>query len=141
MAKKQKTKHKPKHWPKASPAALYEVVENSLLDQYGKMLKAEYQTKLEINSEFDYIAFMKTVHEELNVGPGRAGRIFNAFLENKLEIADTILQDAGPNKHTGDKELLHTKATYAKLMRRIFSKEDWQKVRVMFQLLKEYWEG
>lgn len=141
MAQKSKPKRKPKHWPKPTPAVFPTIIENSLLDQYGKMLRAEYQQKLEINSEFDYIAFMKTVHEELNVGPGRAGRVFNAFLENKLEIADRILQDSGPDKHTGDKELLHTKSTYAKLMRRIFSKEDWQKARVMFQLLKEYWEG
>lgn len=113
---------------------------NPLLAQFEAQLKAEYQQKLEINSEFDYIAFMKTIHEELQVGPGRAGRLFNAFLENKLEIADTISKDYGPDKHTGDKQLLHTKSSYAKLMRRIFSKEDWKKARVMFQMLRDYWE-
>ena len=114
---------------------------NPLLAQYEAKLNAVYQQKLEINSEFDYIALMKTVNEELHVGPGRAGRIFNAFLANKLEIADVINADYGPDKHTGDKQLLHTKSTYAKLLRRIFSKEDWEQVRVMFPLLQEYWEG
>jgi hypothetical protein len=114
---------------------------NPLLDQFEEMLNAKYKQKLEINSEFDYIAFMKTVHEELGVGPGRAGRVFNAFLANKIELAEKINDDYGPDKHTGDKQILHTKAEYASLMRRIFSKEDWKKYRTMFILLQEYWEG
>lgn len=119
----------------------FAVQKGSILDQMARQLKAEYQQKLDINSELDYIAFMKTIHEELKVGPGRAGRLFNAFLANKLEIAETINSDYGPDKRTGDKQLLHTKSTYAKLMRRIFSKEDWEVLRVMFPLLKDYWEG
>ena len=115
--------------------------QNPLLAKYEAQLKAEYKQKLEINSEFDYIAFMKTINEELEVGPGRAGRLFNAFLANKIELAETIDRDYGPDKHTGDKQLLHTKSTYAKLMRRIFSKEDWARFREWFQFLKEYWEG
>lgn len=114
--------------------------QNPLLAAFEARLKAEYRQRLEINSELDYIAFMKTINEELQVGPGRAGRLFNAFLANKLELAEHIDNDYGPDKHTGDKQILHTKATYAKMMRRIFSKEDWMRVRVMFQLLKDYWE-
>lgn len=119
----------------------FAVQKGSILDNMARQLKAEYQQKLDINSEFDYIAFMKTIHEELQVGPGRAGRLFNAFLANKMEIVETINNDYGPDKRTGDKQLLHTKSTYAKLMRRIFSKEDWEVVRVFFQLLKDFWEG
>lgn len=115
--------------------------QNPLLASFEAQLKSEYKQKLEINSEFDYIAFMKTIHEELQVGPGRAGRLFNAFLANKLELAEEIDKDYGPDKHTGDKQLLHTKAKYAELMRSIFSKEDWEQARVMFQMLKDYWEG
>ena len=139
MAQKKKPKYK--HKPKPSPLPGLAIQEGSLLDQYGRMLKAEYQQKLEINSEFDYIAFMKTVHEELGVGPGRAGRVFNAFLANKIELAEEIDKDYGPDKDTGDKNILHTKATYAALMRRIFSKGDWAQQRVFFPLLQEYWEG
>ena len=115
--------------------------QNPLLAKFEAQLKAEYKQRLEMNSEFDYIAFMKTIHEELEVGPGRAGRLFNAFLANKLELADTINKDYGPDKNTGDKQILHTKSKYAALMRRIFSKEDWEQVREWFQFLKEYWEG
>ena len=114
---------------------------NPLLAKFEAQLEAKYQQKLEINSEFDYIAFMKTIHEELQVGPGRAGRLFSAFLANKLELADHINNDYGPDKHTGDKQILYTKAKYAELMRSIFNKEDWEKARVMFPLLQDYWEG
>ena len=114
---------------------------NPVLASFEAKLNEKYRQKLEIHSEFDYIAFMKTVHEELGVGPGRAGRVFNAFLANKIELAEAINEDYGPDKHTGDKNILYTKATYAKLMRRIFSKDDWEKYRVMLPLLKDYWEG
>ena len=112
---------------------------NPLLAKFAEQLQAEYRAKLEINSEFDLIALMQTVHEELGVGPGRALRVFNAFLRNKMELAEAIDKDYG-DKDTGDKEILHTKATYAALMRSIFSPEDWKKARVMFPLLQDYWE-
>lgn len=112
---------------------------DGFLDQYRQMLEANYQQRLEINSEFDMIAFMKTVHEELGVGPGRAFRVFNAFMRNKLELAETIHEDYGPDKDSGDKEILHTKAQYAALMKRIFRPGDWERVKMWFQLLRDYW--
>lgn len=114
--------------------------QNPVLAAFEARLEANYKQRLEINSEMDMIAFMKTVHEELGVGPGRALKSFNAFLANKVEIAETIHADYGPDKHTGDKQILHTKSSYAKLLKRIFGAESWQKVRGWFQLLYEYWE-
>lgn len=113
--------------------------QNPMLAAFEAKLEENYKQRLEINSEFDMIAFMKTVHEELGVGPGRAYRVFNAFMANKLEIAETIHEDYGPDKDSGDKQILHTKSSYAKLLRRIFSPEDWEKVKIWFLLLKEYW--
>lgn len=116
------------------------IQKGGLLEQYRELLEANYRQRLEINSEMDMIAFMKTVNEELHVGPGRAFKVFNAFMENKLEIAETIHEDYGPDKQTGDKQILHTKSSYAKLMKRIFGAESWQKVKTWFPLLYEYWE-
>jgi hypothetical protein len=113
---------------------------NPMLAKIEAQHEAKYRQKLEINSEFDMIALLLTVNEELHVGPGRAGRVLNAFLANKMEIAETIDQDYGPDKYTGDKEILHTKATLAKRMREILSPEDWAKWCVMFPLLRDYWE-
>lgn len=114
--------------------------QNHLLAAFEAKLHANYMAKLAVNCELDYIALMKTVNEELQVGPGRAHRVFNAFLANKMELAEAIDQDYG-DKDSGDKQILHTKASYAKLMRSIFSPEDWQEVKVMFPLLHDYWEG
>ena len=116
------------------------VKQNPMLAAFEAKLEANYQQRLEINSEMDLIAFMKTVHEELGVGPGRALTSFNAFMNNKLEIAKTIHEDYGPDKDTGDKQILHTKSSYAKLLKRIFGPVSWQKVRIWFPLLFDYWE-
>ena len=114
---------------------------NPMLAAFEAKLEANYQQRLEINSEMDAIAFMKTVHEELGVGPGRAYRVFNAFTINKVKLAKTIQEDYGPDKHTGDKEFLHTKKKYADLLRRIFGQDNWPKVKIWFPMLQEYWEG
>lgn len=113
---------------------------NPLLAAFEAKLEANYKQRLEINSEMDAIAFMKTVHEDLNVGPGRALKVFNDYMNNKLEIAKTIHADYGPTKDMGDKQILHTKSSYAKLLKRIFGPESWQKVKIWFQLVYEYWE-
>jgi hypothetical protein len=114
--------------------------QNPLLEAFEAKLQANYMKKLEINCEFDYIAFLKTVNEELQVGPGRAPRVFRAFLANKMELAEAIDKDYG-DKDSGDKQILHTKATYAKLIRSYFRPEDWQEFKEMFQFLRDYWEG
>ena len=116
------------------------VKNNPMLAAFEAKLEANYKQRLEINSEMDLIAFMKTVHEEFGVGPGRALKSFNTFMNNKLEIAYTIRDDYGPDKETGDKQILYTKSSYAKLMRQIFGPESWQKVKIWFQILYEFWE-
>ena len=115
---------------------------NPMLAAFEAKKEAEFSGRLACNTEFDLIALMLTVNEELQVGPGRAGRVFNAFLANKMEIAETINKDWGPDKdkRTGDKELLHVKKNLAKRLRSIFSPEDWEKVRTMFPFLRDYWE-
>jgi hypothetical protein len=115
------------------------VKQNPVLAAFEAKLEAKYQAKKDRHLEFDRIAFMKTVNEELGVGPGRAYRVFNAFQANRVEIAEKITEDYG-EKDSGDKEILHTKATYAKLLKRIFKPEDWERVKIWFLLLKEYWE-
>lgn len=115
--------------------------QNPMLAAFEARLEANYKQRLEINSEFDLIALMITVNDELQVGPGRAGKVLEAFLVNKVELANTIHEDYGPDKDTGDKEILHTKAQYARRLRSIFSPEDWVRLREWFPLLRDYWEG
>lgn len=115
--------------------------QNPLLAKFEAKLEANYRERLLRSEEIDRIAFMKTIHEDLQVGPGRAGKLLNDFVANRMEIAEMIHEDYGDKKKgEGDQQLLHTKATIAKWLRRIFSKEDWLEKRVFFPLLKEYWE-
>ena len=113
---------------------------NPLLAKFEAQLEHQYKGRLEINSEIDLIAFMLTINEDLQVGPGRAGKLCNDFLANKVEVAEMITSDYGDKKGEGDKELLHTKATLAKRLRKIFSPDDWKKMCEFFPLLKDYWD-
>lgn len=108
--------------------------QNPLLAAYEAKLEANYQRKLEINSEFDYMAFLMVVHDEFKVGPGRADKLLDKFIAKKVEIAQKIIEDS-----EGDKEILHTKRDIAWVLKSIFGPEKWAKYRGMFQLVWEYW--
>lgn len=114
--------------------------QNPLLAAFAAKLEANYQQRLDVNNELDTIAFMVTIHEELGVGPGRAGRLFNAFRANKVKLAKTIQEDYG-DEDNGDKEILYTKKKYAQYLRTVFSPEDWEKVKIWFPMLRDYWGG
>lgn len=111
---------------------------NPWLDAFAKQLEERYLQQLGATIDLDRIAFMKTVHEELEVGPGRAGRVFFAFERNREELAKAIRDDYG-DKKTGDKNILYTKATYTKYLRGVFGSETWEKVKIFFQLLRDFW--
>lgn len=113
---------------------------NPFLAQFEAQLEQQYQGRLAVNSEIDLIAFMLTINEDLQVGPGRAGKLCNDFIAWKIELAEMINSDYGDKKDEGDKEMLHSRYTLAKRLRKIFSSEDWVKVRVMFPFLKDYWD-
>lgn len=95
--------------------------------------------QLEINSEMDRIVFMLTINDELNVGPGRADRLFNAYLANKMELAETINADYGDTKNNGDKELLQIKKHIAERLKAVFG-QHWPKWREMFPFVRIYWD-
>ena len=114
---------------------------NPLLAKFEAQLEHQYRCRLAANTEIDLIAFMLTIHEDLQVGPGRAGKLCNDFLANKIDLAEMVNSDYGDKKDEGDKELLHTKYTLAKRLRKIFSPEDWQKAKTLFPMLKEFWDS
>ena len=108
---------------------------NPLLASYEARLETRYQARLSINSEIDLIAHLISCNEDLKVGPGRAEKALNGFLETKLQVAEEILADS-----KSDKELLHTKRDIAARLKQILGPENWLKYQEMFPLLQEYWE-
>lgn len=111
---------------------------NPWLEAHDQKLEADYRQRLDFNAELDRIALIMTVHGRLNVGPGRAQGVLTDFELNRKEVARTILSDYGPDKDTGDKTILHTKATYAAFLRRVFG-DTWDDVKIFFPMLQEYW--
>ena len=115
------------------------VKKNPFIDSLTKQIQKKYQLQLDAAASMDAIAMMKTVHEELGVGPGRAGRVFFAYQNNREELARTFLNDYGADKDTGDKNMLHTKSTYAKFLKGVFGQTVWDQVKIFFIILRDYW--
>lgn len=107
--------------------------QNPLLAQYEAKLEARYAARLDVNAEIDLIAHLLSCNADLKVGPGRAERVLNGFLESKMDIVDVVLNDE-------DKELVYSKYQIAQRLKQILGPENWKKYCVHFQLLKEYWD-
>ena len=127
---------------------------NPILAAYDRKIRAEYQAQvdqLEADhrerryrlAEMYMVALMITVHEELKVGPGRAGAVLQAFIDNKKKLAQELLTDVGGvdryGEYQGDKRFLHTRHDLATALKGIFSPDDWDKYKELFPLLEEYW--
>ena len=109
---------------------------NAYMARYEAKQEAKYHKMLDIHDEIDYMAMMLMLNDELHVGPGRADKLFNDFLANKMEIAEMVVEDS-----RGDRSILHTKSQLAKRMRKIFGPEHWEKRKHWFSMLKEFWES
>lgn len=107
---------------------------NAYLAKYEAKQEAKYHKMLDIHDEIDYMAMMLMLNDELHVGPGRADQMFNAFLANKMEIADMVVEDS-----KGDTSIIHTKSQLAKRMAGIFGREHWPKRQHWFTMLREFW--
>ena len=107
--------------------------QNPLLASFEAKLEARYSAQLDINAEIDLIAHMISCNEDLKVGPGRAEKVLNGFLESKMDVMTAIVEDE-------DKELVYTKHQIAQRLKQIMGPENWKKYHTYFPLLKEYWD-
>lgn len=57
---------------------------NPLLAAFEAQKEAEFRGRLQRNSEIDIIALLIAAHNELKVGPGRAGDLLAEFLDVKM---------------------------------------------------------
>lgn len=114
---------------------------NPLLERYKEQAKAEakaeYDIKLAIHNEIDLIALLKSVHLDLDVGPGRAKKVLDGFLETKMEVARDIVQETSEDAQ-GD--FWVTQRNLAKELKEILGPEAWQACKVLFPTLQFYWD-
>lgn len=99
--------------------------------------RAEYATKLAIHEEIDLIAFLRSVHLDLQVGPGRARKVLNGFLESKMDIAAAIVQETSEDQQ-GD--FWETQRNLAVEIKSILGDELWNECKSLFPMLSFYWD-
>lgn len=114
---------------------------NPLLERYKEQAKAEaraeYDIKLAIHEEIDLIALLKAVHLDLGVGPGRAKKVLDGFLESKMDVARAIVQETSEDAQ-GD--FWVTQRNLAIELKSILGDEAWQSCKVLFPTLEFYWD-
>lgn len=117
--------------------------QNPILAAFEAKKEAEFDIRLRQNSELSTIAMLIATHNELKVGPGRAGFLLAEYLDVKMQIADELLSDIGDSHKKGgdgDPDFLHTKKDLAVTLKGILGKENWEKYRELFPICREYWD-
>jgi hypothetical protein len=113
--------------------------QNAFLAKIQAQATAKERLRSYAHVEIDTLAMLLAAHDELQVGPGRSGKLVNAFLAYKLEIAEEIEKELDED-HSKRKELLVIRRDLAVRMKEILGQENWIKYRTLFPFLKDYWE-
>lgn len=109
------------------------VKSNPLLAMFEAKLEAKHEARLKINEEISLITHLISCHEDLKVGPGRAEKVLNGFLETKVDIYKVIAGD------TDDYE--YSMYVLVRRLKQIMGPENWEKYKVFFPSLKEFWDA
>jgi hypothetical protein len=113
--------------------------QNAFLAKLQAQAAAKEKVKTDAHVEIDTMAMLLSVHDRLQVGPGRADGVVNDFLAWKLEIAEAIVKELDEDQ-SKKKELIIVKRDLAKRIKEILGKEAWERRKTLFPFLKEYWE-
>ena len=112
--------------------------QNAFLAKLQAQAAAKEAVKTEAHVEIDTMALLLAVHDELQVGPGRAGKVVNAFLAYKMEIAEEILKELDEDQ-SRKKEVILVRRDLAARLKEILGPESWAKYKTLFPFLREYW--
>ena len=77
------------------------------------------------------------MHLDLGVGPGRAKKVLDGFLESKMDVARAIVQETGEDAQ-GD--FWVTQRNLAIELKSILGDEAWQSCKMLFPTLEFYWD-
>ena len=112
---------------------------NAFLAKLEAQAAARQEIKTSAHVEIDTIAMLLTVNDELQVGAGRAGKVVNAFLAYKMEIAEAIVKELDEDQ-SKKKELIVIRRDLAARLKEILGQENWEKYKTLFPFVRDYWE-
>ena len=109
--------------------------QNPLLAAFEAKKEAEFAGRLACNTEINLIAMLIAGNDLGFIGEKRADLLLAQHVETQMQIAEELLGDA-----VADKELTYTKATLARRLKQILGQDGWDRCKMMFPLLRDYWE-
>lgn len=113
---------------------------NAFLDNLRAQARAKERVNTSAHVEVDTIAMLLAVHDVLQVGPGRASKVVNAFLAYKMEIAEDILQELDELEAKKKyREVVLVPRDLAARVKEILGPEGWEQYKTLFPFLREYW--
>ena len=113
--------------------------QNAFLAKLEAKAAAKQAEKTNAHVEIDTMAMLLAVNEELQVGSGRAGKVINAYLSYKIEIAEAITKELDEDQ-SKKKELIVVRRDLAIRLKEILGQENWEKYRSLFPFVRDYWE-
>ena len=113
--------------------------QNAFLAKLQAQAAAKEAAKTSAHVELDTIALLLSAHDELQVGPGRASGLVNSFLAYKMEIAEAIIKELDEDK-SKKKEIIILRRDLAARLKEILGREGWDKYKMHFPFLREYWD-
>ena len=112
---------------------------NAFLDKLQAQAAAKQEVKTNAHVEIDTIAMLLAVNDELQVGSGRSGKVVNAFLAYKMEIAEAIVKELDEDQ-SKKKELIIIRRDLAARLKEILGRENWEMYKTLFPFVQDYWE-
>lgn len=114
---------------------------NAFLAGLEAKANAKAATKTSAHVEIDTMALLLAAHEVLQVGPGRAPKLIDEFLTQKIKISTAILKEIDELKkeQSAQKEIVVLPRDLAARMKEILGPEGWEKYKTMFPFLRDYW--
>lgn len=106
--------------------------QNPLLAQFEAMKEAQFKQRTAIHTEINLLSLIISA-DDMEIED--IGGLLAQFIQTKMQMAEEIVEDAEI-----DPSLVFTKADVARRVKSILSKEDWERYRELFPLLKDYWE-
>lgn len=112
---------------------------NAFLAKLEAQAAAKQSAKTDAHVEIDTMAMLMAVHDELHVGAGRSGKVVNAFLAYKMEIAEAIVKELDEDL-SKKKEIVVLRRDMAARLKEILGHENWEKYKTLFPFVRDYWE-